>query len=74
MRLPSEVLGTKPALGRLISPTDDISGAAEVVVMSDALWRRRFGADSTVLGRRLTLNGLPWTVIGVLPPAFRLKG
>ena len=65
-------LGAKPALGRLISPTDDaVAGASPVVVLSDGLWRRRFAADPAIVGREVRLNGRNWTVIGVLPATFR---
>jgi len=65
------LLGARPALGRLIGPADDDAGAPPVVVLSNALWARRFGSDSTVLNRQITLNGTSWTVVGVLSPAFR---
>ena len=65
------VLGTAPGLGRLLTRADDDPGAAAVIVLSDALWRRRFGADPAVLGRVLQLNGESWTVVGVLPREFR---
>ena len=65
------VLGISPALGRLLTMADDDAGAEPVVVLSDAVWRRRFGADPAILGKQLQLNGEPWTVVGVLPPAFR---
>jgi len=64
------VLGTRPALGRLLTMADDDAGAEPVVVLSDAVWRRRFGADPGILGKQLQLNGEPWTVVGVLPPEF----
>ncbi|HVT17152.1 MAG TPA: ABC transporter permease [Thermoanaerobaculia bacterium] len=62
------VLGTPAALGRTFSP-----GESEVqeVVLSDALWRRKFGGDRHVLGRVLRLNGHPFTVRGVMPPHFQ---
>jgi putative ABC transport system permease protein len=66
-----EVMGARAALGRTLTMRDDDPGVETVVVLSDALWRRRFGADSTVVGRRVMLNGLPVTVIGVLQPGFR---
>ncbi len=50
---------------------EDQPGAAPVVVLSDGLWRRRFGADPTVIGQRVTINGQPLTVIGVAEPGFR---
>jgi putative ABC transport system permease protein len=65
------VLGVSPAHGRLLTMADDDAGAERVVVLSDAVWRRRFGADRGILGKQLQLNGEPWTVVGVLPPEFR---
>ena len=64
------LLGVSPALGRLLTMADDDAGAERVVVLSDAVWRRRFGADPGVLGKQIELNAEPWTVIGVLPPGF----
>jgi putative ABC transport system permease protein len=66
-----DVLGARAALGRTLTMQDDDPGAETVVVLSDALWRRRFGADSSVIGRRITLSGNAVTVIGVLEPSFR---
>ena len=68
------LLGIRPALGRLLSPADDNPGAAPAAVLSDGFWRRRFGADSAIVGRTLVLNGAPYTVAGVLPPEMRLGG
>ncbi|HJR35870.1 MAG TPA: ABC transporter permease, partial [Gemmatimonadales bacterium] len=65
------VLGVGPALGRLLTMADDDAGSEPVVVLSDAVWRRRFGADPDILGKQLNLNGEPWTVVGVLPPGFQ---
>ena len=65
------LLGATPTLGRLIAPADDDAGAPAVVVLSNALWTRRFGSDSSILGRTITLSGNPWTVVGVLSPGFR---
>ncbi len=59
------VLGIQPALGRLIAPDD--AGAGRVVVLSHALWRSRFGGDSALVGRTITLDNEPYTVVGVLP-------
>lgn len=64
------VLGVAPALGRLLTMADDDAGAERVIVLSDAVWRRRFGADPGILGKQLDLNAEPWTVVGVLPPSF----
>lgn len=65
------VLGVSPSAGRGFAQADDDANAEKVVVLSDALWRGRFGADPGVLGRPILLNGEPWTVIGVLPRDFR---
>ena len=66
-----DVLGVKPALGRGFVDGDDRAGAEPVVVVSDEFWRSQLGATATVLGTRLTLDGTPHTVVGVLPPGFR---
>ena len=54
------------ALGRTLLPSDSRPGADRVVVLGSGIWRRRFGADPAVLGRTLTLNDAPFTVVGVL--------
>jgi predicted permease len=65
------VLGLEPSLGRLIGPEDvPRAGEAAVVVLSYDLWRTRFGGDATIVGRVLTVNGQPLTVIGVAPRGF----
>ncbi|HUM13691.1 MAG TPA: ADOP family duplicated permease [Myxococcaceae bacterium] len=64
-----EVLGARPLLGRLIEPGPP---GPRVAVLSESLWRRRFGADPAVLGRTLSLDGEPVQVLGVVPAAFRL--
>jgi putative ABC transport system permease protein len=66
-----EVLGVAPALGRLPTRREEHFGGPPVVVISDAFWRRRFGADPSVLGRSLTLGGASRPIIGVMPPSFR---
>ncbi len=64
------VLGVLPALGRNFAASDDLLRGPNVVILSDALWRRRFGSDNTVLGRQVTLDDDTYTVIGVMPKAF----
>ncbi len=64
------VLGVRAALGRTPSTEEEGPGGARVVLLGDGLWRSRFGGDPAVLGRVLTLNGEPYTVIGVLPREF----
>ena len=68
-------LGTPAWLGRTITIDDDPMGGRDVVVLSHALWARRFGSDRSVVGRQITLDGVPREVIGVMPPgvAFPLR-
>lgn len=65
-----EELGASPELGRLFNANDLLPGEPGVVVISDALWRSAFGADSKVLGRTLTLDKKPYTVVGVAGRGF----
>lgn len=64
------VLGVEPALGRNFLPTEDRQGAARVVLLGHALWRRR-GADPEIVGKAVRIDGEPHTVVGVLPAGFR---
>ncbi|HEX6993377.1 MAG TPA: ADOP family duplicated permease [Gammaproteobacteria bacterium] len=65
------VLGLQPALGRLLGPEDDrVDGQAQSVVLSHAYWQSEFGGDPGVLGRTLTVNDVPLTIVGVAPPGF----
>jgi putative ABC transport system permease protein len=67
-----EILGVRPALGRVFNQEDDRApGAHQVVVLSHAYWTRRFGADPAILNKSLTVNGNPMTVIGVSREGFR---
>ena len=59
-----------PTLGRGFSPEEDSPGASHVAVMSDGLWKNRFGSDPQILGQKLLLDGESHTVIGVAPPGF----
>ncbi len=65
-----EVLGVLPTIGHEFEPADDAASAAPVVVISDGLWRRRFGADPGIVGRTITLDGLPHLILGVMPRDF----
>ena len=67
------ILGVDAALGRTFVPEEDRFGNEKVVVLSHGLWRRRFGGDPGILGRKLTLSDEPYTVIGVMPADFRFK-
>ena len=65
------LLGVQPALGRGFTAEDDQPGAPRVVLLSDALWRRRYAADPGILGRSIMLDGQAHTVIGVMGPEFK---
>ena len=67
-----EVLGIRPALGRLFGPAEnEIPGGHPIAVLSYGLWQRRFGGTPDAIGRSFNLNGTPFTVIGVAPEGFR---
>ncbi len=68
------MLGATPELGRLFGHQDFALGFAPVVVISDGLWRRSYGADPGVLGRSLRLDNDLYTIVGVLSPGFRHPG
>jgi len=64
-------LGVAPALGRLFEPDDDVLGAAPTTVITDALWRRRFGAKRDVIGQTVDVNAVAHQIVGVLPPSYK---
>jgi len=64
------VLGVAPALGRTLVDAEDWTTAERALVISDGLWRSRFGADPRVVGRAMQLNGDSWTIVGVAPRGF----
>jgi putative ABC transport system permease protein len=69
------ILGVPLAHGRMFIPQDNLKGASATVILTDGLWRRRFGADLGILGKQIRLDGQDVqgaTVIGVLPPDFKL--
>lgn len=63
-------LGVAPALGRDFIESDDAFHGPNVAILSDTLWRRRFGANRTIVGRSVTLDGDSYTIIGVMPRSF----
>jgi len=63
-------LGIAPMAGRVFLSEEDLPGAQRVVVLSHELWQRRFGGDSSLIGRILTLDNEAYTVIGIMPPGF----
>jgi predicted permease len=64
-----DMLGVRPLYGRLFEAADGEAGRPGVVVLGHRLWQSRFGGDPTVIGRRITLNGTPVEIVGVLPAA-----
>jgi predicted permease len=67
-----DVLGVAPALGRGFQSGEDATGAARVAVLSDGLWRRRFGADRAIIGRTIQLDDYPTTIVGIASPSLRI--
>lgn len=68
------LLGAKPLLGRLFLPEEDQPGKPPTVVLTHGLWKRLFGGDPQIVGKKITLNGTDaFTVVGVLPPDFLLN-
>ncbi len=65
-----ELLGVEAGAGRALAPGDDAPGQQYVAVLSHGLWQRRFGSDPQLVGKKLTLNGASYTVVGILPPQF----
>jgi putative ABC transport system permease protein len=65
------VIGAKPELGRTFVPEEDRPGGPNVAVLSDNIWRRRFHADPSLIGKTIQLGNAPFTVVGVMPPSFR---
>jgi predicted permease len=65
-----QVLGVEPAVGRLFTPDDTRNGAAPVIVLTNAWWKRQFAADPNIIGKAFDLNGRQTTVVGVLPASF----
>ena len=66
-----ELLGATPALGRTYTQSEWLPGFLDGVVISDGLWKRQFGSDPHIIGRRVRVDEDPYTVIGVMPPDFR---
>jgi putative ABC transport system permease protein len=66
------MFGVRPVLGRGFTPDDGLPGHDDVVLLSHGFWRRQFGADPAVIGRRVVVDGTPCTIVGVLPPTFKI--
>jgi putative ABC transport system permease protein len=66
-----DVVGVQPALGRAFQPGEDQPGRDREAILSDDLWRRHFGADPSIAGKSIRINGSDCMVVGVMPPKFR---
>ena len=66
-----EILGVRPLFGRSFQADEDTPSAPLVAMISSELWRRRFDSDPSIAGRTATLGGMPFTIIGVLPPGLQ---
>jgi len=66
-----DIFGSTPQYGRLFIPQDEQAGHEPVVVMSHALWQRRFGSDPSLVGKSITLDGRNYNVVGIAPPGFQ---
>jgi len=66
-----DVLGVRPAIGRSFQASEDVPNAPRVVVISHALWQRRFGGDPRILEQSITIGAEPHQVVGVMPSTFR---
>lgn len=69
-----DLLRVQPSRGRVFTAFEETPGRDQVVVISDRLWRRQFGADPSLIGSRITVDAQPYTVIGILPASFDLFG
>jgi predicted permease len=67
------ILGVNPVLGRNFSADEDRRGADPTVMISEGLWKRKFGSDANVVGKRLIVAGVGRTIVGIIPASFRLN-
>jgi putative ABC transport system permease protein len=68
------VLGVQPALGRTFTPEEFTPGRHQTIVLSHRLWMRRFGGSPSVVGTQASVNGKPYTIVGVMPAGFEYPG
>jgi putative ABC transport system permease protein len=68
------LLGAKPQLGRIYTPQDAVPGFMEPVVISEGFWRRNYGSDPNIIGRKMRLDNDLYRIVGVMPPGFRHPG
>jgi hypothetical protein len=67
------VLDIHPVIGRGFTQEEDSPSGGRVVILTDGLWRRRFGANPELLGKAVAINAKDYTVVGIMPPAFRYE-
>lgn len=67
-----QILGVKPLLGRAFLPGEDEVGAAPIALLTETLWREKFGADTDIVGKGITLDGKTYSIVGVIPKSFDL--
>jgi predicted permease len=68
------ILGVAPVIGRDFTAQDDRPGASPVIILSEGFWKRKFGGSPQIIGQALSLNGTPYTVVGVIPSSFFFMG
>jgi len=69
-----DVVGVQPSIGRAFRADEQQPGAAHVVILSDAFWRRHLAADAAAIGTTLRIDDEPYTIVGVMPSSFHLEG
>ena len=67
------MLGARPALGRLLTPDEDLPGLPTTAILTDGMWARRFGRDPHVIGKSIIINGQTYEIVGILPQGFSLS-
>ncbi len=68
------LLGLAPAIGRAFAGEEDFDAAPAVVILSEGIWRRRYGGDPAIVGRAIEIDGVPRTVVGIMPRSAELPG
>src|SRR4029079_1858898 len=69
-----DIAGVKPLLGRTIRPGEDAPGGERVAVLGYSMWQNRFGGDPAIVGKSLRANGIPYTIVGVMPVRYAFTG
>jgi hypothetical protein len=69
-----DLLGVRPLAGRTLEPSDAAGSGSREATISEGLWRERFGADPSLVGRAIVLDGSPHTVVGIMPASFEFPG